>query len=55
MRLLDKIMINRLISILTTLVIAILKFFSSGESPENPDDQPREKKRVPWLKRRKKS
>lgn len=55
MKLLDKIMINRLISILTTLVIAILKFCTSGESPETPDDVVPEKKRTPWLKRRKKS
>lgn len=55
MRLLDRIALNRLLSIITGFILAIVKVLASHSEVEDIDEPVPPKRRIPWLKRKKKS
>jgi len=55
MKLLDRIALNRLISIITGFILAITKIIVSHSEVEDIDEPVPQKRRIPWLKRKKKS
>lgn len=55
MRLLDRIALNRLISIITGFILAITKIIVSRSDNDNNDIPDPPKRRIPWIKRKKKS
>lgn len=56
MRLLDRIALNRLVSIITGFILAIVKILALKTSEEEDIDEPKPpKRRVPWLRRKNKS
>jgi hypothetical protein len=55
MKLLDRIALNRLVSIITGFILAITKIIMSHSEVEDIDEPVPPKRRIPWLKRKKKS
>lgn len=53
MRLLDRIALNRLLSILTGFILALTKIIVSGSKTEE-ENSPEPEERKPWIRRRKK-
>ena len=55
MRLLDRLALNRLVSIITGFILAIVKILESHTHDEKIDEPVGPKRRIPWLRRKKKS
>lgn len=54
MRLLDRIALNRLLSIITGFLLAITKILiSKSDIDQNPDEETKPERKRPWLRKRK--